>query len=127
MKKFSKALALCLAAVLLAGLFTACGKSYNFTSADAVDSSDSQQRWLKYPDSSIVINPAAVDGEDSTDRTKQALSIGIGDKTVDDVLFTLEDASSIRSIALSGKNLSVIYLSESFTAQAIASSVIITP
>lgn len=94
MKKFSKALALCLAAVLLAGLFTACGKSYNFTAADAVDSSDSQQRWLKYPDSSIVINPAAVDGEDSTDRTKQTLSIGIGDKTVDDVLFTLEYASA---------------------------------
>lgn len=94
MKKFSKALALCLAAVLLAGLFTACGKSYNFTSADAVDSSDSQQRWLKYPESSVVINPAAVSGEDTTDKNKQSLSIGIGDKTVDDVLFTLEDASA---------------------------------
>ena len=36
------------------------------------------------------------------------------------------DASSIRSIALSGKNLSVIYLEESFAAASSASSVIVT-
>ena len=35
---------------------------------------------------------------------------------------TLEEASSITSIALSGKNLSVIYLLDNFTAATIASS-----
>ena len=39
---------------------------------------------------------------------------------------TLDAASSIRSIALSGRNLSAIYLDESFTAASIASSVIFT-
>ena len=40
---------------------------------------------------------------------------------------TLEDASSITSIALSGKNLSEIYLVVSVTAAFIASSLISTP
>jgi hypothetical protein len=37
-----------------------------------------------------------------------------------------EDASSIRSIALSGRNLSLIYLFESFTAATTALSSIVT-
>jgi len=39
---------------------------------------------------------------------------------------TLEPASSIKSIALSGKNLSVIYLTDKSTAAFIAPSVIFT-
>ncbi len=38
-----------------------------------------------------------------------------------------DDASSIKSTALSGKNLFVIYLADKFTAETIASSVIRTP
>ena len=41
-------------------------------------------------------------------------------------IFTLDAASSIKSIALSGKNLSVIYLTDILTAASIASSVIFT-
>lgn len=94
MKKISKVIAFCLVCVMLSGLLAACGGGYDFTSADVIDSSETQQRWLKYPGSSIVINPAAVSGEDTTDRTKQALSLGIGDSVVDNVLFTLEPASA---------------------------------
>ena len=39
---------------------------------------------------------------------------------------TFEPASSIKSIALSGKNLSVMYLTDKSTAASIASSVIFT-
>ena len=42
------------------------------------------------------------------------------------LIFALEHASSIKSIALSGKNLSVIYLSDKTVASSIASSVILT-
>lgn len=94
MKKISKVIAFCLVAVMAVGLFAACGNSYNFTSADVVDSSENQQRWLKYPGSDITINPSAVNGTDSSDTLKQALSIGIGDKALDNVLFTLENLAS---------------------------------
>ncbi len=43
-----------------------------------------------------------------------------------DLNLTLDAASSIRSMALSGKNLSVIYLSDILTAAIKASSVILT-
>ena len=43
-----------------------------------------------------------------------------------DESLTLEAASSIRSIALSGRNLSLIYLDDIFTAASTASSVIVT-
>lgn len=90
MKKMSKVIAVCLSAIILAGLFAACGGSYNFTSDQAVDNSATQQRWLKYPGSSMVMNPSAISGTDSSDTLKQELAIGVGDKTVPNVLFTLE-------------------------------------
>lgn len=42
-------------------------------------------------------------------------------------IFFLDAASSIRSIALSGRNLSATYLSDKIAAEDIASSVIVTP
>lgn len=94
MKKLSKVFAICLAITLLAGLLSACGGSYNFTAEEAVDNSDSQQRWLKYPDSDITINPSAENGTDSSDVKKQELALSVGGKTLDNVLFTLEQISA---------------------------------
>lgn len=94
MKKLSKVFAICLAVTLVAGLLSACGSSYNFKAEEAVDNSASQQRWLKYPDSAITINPSAESGEDATDTKKQELSLGVDGKTVDNVLFTLEQMAA---------------------------------
>lgn len=94
MKKLSKIFAVCLVIAMVAGLLSACGGSYNFTAEEAVDNSDSQQRWLKYPDSDITINPSAESGSDSSDVKKQELSLGVGGKTLDGVLFTLEQISA---------------------------------
>ena len=90
MKKIFKTAALLMAAVMIMSVFAGCGGGYNFKSTEAVDSSESQQRWLKYPGSDVVINPSAVSGSDSSDKLKQELVLGVGDSVVNNVLFTLE-------------------------------------
>ena len=55
--------------------------------------------------------------------SKSLISLGV----VKEKIFFLDAASSMRSIALSGKNLSATYLSERIAADEIASSVIVTP
>ena len=67
-----------------------CGKTI-YTAKELVDGTENQQRWLKYPESSLVINPDSVNGT-YTDTKDLALNLGIVDgKTVNNAVFFLED------------------------------------
>ena len=78
--------------------FAACGNQGNaFSSADVADSSATQQRWLKNPDSTLVINPNAIGAPEYKDADgKLGLEIGITNKngkivkTLEDVFFVVE-------------------------------------
>ena len=98
MKKFMKVMAFVLVAAMMLSL-AACGKKVEDSSSDYADSSENQQRWLKTPNSSLVINPDFVAGA-SSESEKQALNLGITDdsgnvsKSFNDLLFLLEDRSA---------------------------------
>lgn len=98
MKKFMKVMAFVLVAAMMLSL-AACGKKVEDSSSDYADSSENQQRWLKTPDSNLVINPDFVSGT-SSESEKQALNLGITDdsgnvsKSFNDLLFLLEDRSA---------------------------------
>lgn len=94
MKKFMKVAVFALAVVMLVSL-AACGKKVEDSASAYIDSSENQQRWLKTPDSKLVINPDSASGSQ-----KQALNLGISDDsgnvtdTFSDLLYVLEDRSS---------------------------------
>jgi len=82
---------------VLAFALSACSKGNDFTCADVVNSSASQQRWLKSFESKIVVNPEAIGAEDYTDANgKLGIDLGITDaegnvvKVLNDVVFFIE-------------------------------------
>ncbi len=86
---------------LVLAVFAGCGGGNNFTCADVVNSSASQQRWIKSFDSNIVVNPDAIGAESYTEADEDmSLDLGIlaedGSvaKTLDDVVFFLETSVS---------------------------------
>lgn len=86
---------------LVLAVFAGCGGGNNFTCADVVNSSASQQRWIKSFDSNIVVNPNAIGAESYTEADEDmSLDLGIlaedGSvaKTLDDVVFFLETSVS---------------------------------
>lgn len=92
-----------LSIVILFTLF-GCGEvnmNPGITSVDLVDNSETQQRWLRLPDSNLVINPESYSKEkESGDFLNMPLNIGILDeegnlkKTIDDAMFFMEKNSS---------------------------------
>ncbi len=78
--------------------FAACGSQGNsFSSSDVADSSATQQRWLKNPDSTIVINPNAIGNTEYKDADGiLGLELGITNangkivKVLEDAFFILE-------------------------------------
>jgi hypothetical protein len=101
-----KLLSLLTAVILTGTLLTSCGESNKnpgITSVDLTDASAAQQRWLRLPESNLIINPDAFSGTDSSDLKKLPLNIGIldtsGEKatvkyTANDMLFIMEDNSA---------------------------------
>lgn len=98
MKHLCKITAILLTVILAGSLLTACSKGNDFTCADVINRSEDQQKWLRFPQSSLVINPDAIgEGkEDSRDMTTIPLSFGVQDAsgnviaTYDDAFFILE-------------------------------------
>lgn len=98
MKNFAKAISFILVAALAFSL-AGCKEKLQDSASGYVDSSENQQRWLKTPNSSLVINPSALSGA-SADTQKQALNLGILDEsgnvaeTFNDLVYLLEDRSA---------------------------------
>lgn len=98
LKMLSLLMILAFALSLLAG----CGGvKNNFTAEQCVDNGAAQQRWLKDPESHLVLNPAALKENIYTqDARNGAISIGIMDDnnavkvTLDDVFFMFESKSA---------------------------------
>lgn len=98
-----KIILLLIAGVLILSILSSCGeanKNPGITSVDLVDSSASQQRWLRLPESNLIINPDAFVGTDSSDLKKLPLNIGALDTsgetatvkyTTNNALFILEN------------------------------------
>lgn len=87
---------------VIAFSFVSCSNNgpkvnHNFTVDDVIDASPSQQKWLRKPDSIVVINPDAIDSDSYNNIDgKLSLTVGITDesgninKKLSDVLFVLE-------------------------------------
>jgi hypothetical protein len=81
-----------------------CGEANmnpGITSADLADNSDTQQRWLRLPESSLVINPDSyAGGSEKGDFLNMPLNIGILDQdgkfktTINDSMFFMEKNSA---------------------------------
>lgn len=103
MKSIRMLLALTLAFVMALTLLAGCSNtvSNNFTSADVKDSGTASQRWLRFPGSDLVVNPAAVGNENYEDDSSDlGLTIGLQDEkgntvqTIEDAIFHLESVSA---------------------------------
>lgn len=92
-----------MSAIFLIGLF-GCGEANmnpGITSVDLVDSTQTQQRWLRLPASSVVINPDSyTNGSETGDFLNMPLNIGILDETgavkttINDAMFFMETNSA---------------------------------
>ncbi len=102
MKKFvSITLVLVLAMSLLAGCGSGGIKNNGIKSSDLKDSSETQQRWLRLPDSSshtcrLVVNPDEYSGGDAGNYNRLPLNLGLLDDnakvttTLNDLIFIVE-------------------------------------
>lgn len=107
-----KILALAMAAIFAISLLVACSgggstgpKNNGIVSTDMVDSSDTQQRWLRLPgnssnESHLVINPAEYTGSASGNFNRLPLNVGYLDNegnlkyTLDNAIFLVESNSA---------------------------------
>ncbi|MDF2685121.1 MAG: hypothetical protein K0S55_302 [Clostridia bacterium] len=104
--QMKKTILLITAAILTISILSSCGeanKNPGITSIDLTDASATQQRWLRLPESNLIINPDSLGGTDNSDLKKLPLNIGILDttgdtatvkNTVNDALFIMEDNSA---------------------------------
>lgn len=102
MKIFKNVLPLMLIFTMIISVFAACGGGIvnSFAVEDIIDSSETQQRWLRHPQNKLVLNPDEYTGQNTLDSKKLPLSFGIVDengavtKSANDALFFLESKSA---------------------------------
>lgn len=86
----------CILALLFILSLVACNTGNSWTVRDVIDASAAQQRWLKRPNSTIMINPSAI--EDNAAFSKNENNLGIEVGVLDssgNVVVTLEDVCMI--------------------------------
>lgn len=88
--------------LLTLSLFAACTPKKTYSVNDFVDNSAKQQRWLRSPLSTLVVNPDAITSEDTYTAAdgRLGLSLGLSDeslnitKTLNNILFFVESEAS---------------------------------
>lgn len=101
-EKMKRTISIIVALLLALTLLVACGPKKTYTVMEFVDNSANQQRWLRSPLSTLVVNPEAIQSEETYTDADGKLGLGIGicddnfntTKSLKDVLFFLEAESS---------------------------------
>ena len=97
-----KILVVLLAVLTLASVLCGCSniKNKDYTAAKFEDSSVSQQRWLRDPETDLVLNPAEYQNGESSNKNRLGLNVGYIDEShtvlhsFDDILFLAESSAA---------------------------------